>query len=101
MRKKKDLPLIILKSLEQFVKLRGERFEIVEPKENLLKVIDKDVDSDFHFTIEKYQKANAGKFQFLMSRSPINENDNGTYQGWIDIKGILDLIADNGHNLLQ
>ena len=77
MRKKKDLPLIILKSLQPFVNLRGEKFETLDPKENLLKVVDQDSDSSFHFTIEEYKKSNGGKFQFLMSRSPINQNDNG------------------------
>ena len=85
MRKKKDLPLIILKSLESFVNLRGDKFETVDPKEFLLKVVDQDSDSQFHFIIEEYQKANTGKFQFLMSKSPINQNDHGTHRTWVDI----------------
>jgi len=85
MRKKKDLPLVILKSLEPYVNLRGEKFDVVDPKENLLKVIDKDSDSSFHFTIEKYQKDNNGKFQFLMNRIPRSVNDNGVYQTWVEI----------------
>lgn len=85
MRKKKDLPLVILKSLQTFVNLRGDRFETVDPKDNLLKVIDQEADSSFHFAIEQYQQAKNRKFQFLMSRSPINQNDNGTQRTWIDI----------------
>lgn len=88
MRKKKDLPLVILKALEPYVGLKGDKFEVIEPKENLLKVIDKDVDSDFHFTIEKYQKTQNGGFQFLMTRSPKNGNDNGQYQAWVEISGL-------------
>lgn len=89
MRKKKDLPLVILKSLEPYVGLKGDKFEIIEPKENLLKVIDKDIDSDFHFTIEKYQKASTNNtFQFLMTRSPKNINDIGLYQTWVEISGL-------------
>lgn len=84
MRKKKDLPLIILKSLEQYVNLEGEKFEVIDPKENLLKVIDKDVDSIFHFTIEKYQKISNGTFQLYINRIPKNTTDNGVYQAWID-----------------
>lgn len=38
MRKKKDLSLVILKALEPYVNLRGDKFE----------VIDKDSDSQFH-----------------------------------------------------
>jgi hypothetical protein len=85
MRKKKDLPLIILKSLQSFVNLRGDKFETVEPKEFLLKVIDQESGSNFHFIIEEYKKANTGKFQFLMSRSPINQNDHGIQRTWVDI----------------
>ncbi|PKP44838.1 MAG: hypothetical protein CVT95_10560 [Bacteroidetes bacterium HGW-Bacteroidetes-12] len=88
MRKKKDLPLVILKALEPYVGLKGDKFEVIEPKENLLKVIDKDIDSDFHFTIEKYQQTNNGGFQFLMTRSPKNVNDNGLYQTWVEISGL-------------
>ncbi|MBE0391302.1 hypothetical protein [Flavobacterium sp. PL002] len=88
MKKKKDLPLAILKPLEPFVNLKGEKFEVVEPKENLLKVIDKDLDSIFHFTIEKYQKGNNGTFQFLMTRIPRNINDHGVYQTWVDVSGL-------------
>lgn len=88
MRKKKDLPLVILKALEPYVDLKGDKFEIIEPKENLLKVIDKDIDSDFHFTIEKYQQTKNLGFQFLMTRSPKNATDNGLYQAWVDISGL-------------
>ena len=88
MRKKKDLPLIILKALEPYVGLKGDKFEVIEPKENLLKIIDKDIYSDFHFTIEKYQKTQKGGFQFLMTRSPKNGNDNGQYQAWLEISGL-------------
>jgi hypothetical protein len=87
MRKKKDLPLVILKALEPYVGLKGDKFEVIDPKENLLKVIDKDVDSDFHFTIEKYQKNNNNIFQFLMIRSPRNVNDNSNYQTWVEASG--------------
>lgn len=89
MRKKKDLPLVILKALEPYVDLLGDKFEVVEPNENLLKVIDKDSDSNFHFTIQKYQRnANNNTFQFEMIRSPKNSNDNGIYQTWVEISGL-------------
>ena len=58
MRKKKDLPLTILKSLEEFVTLKGEKFEVVNPDNHLLKIIDIDNDSNFSFIVEKYQKQN-------------------------------------------
>lgn len=89
MRKKKDLPLVILRALEPYVSLKGEKFEVIEPREYLLKAVDKDVSSDFHFTIEKYQKiSNSNGFQFLMTRSPKNSNDTGNYQLWVEISGL-------------
>lgn len=87
MRKKKDLPLVILKALEPYIGLKGEKFDVIDPKENLLKVVDKDVDSDFHFTIEKYQN-NSNVFQFLMTRRPKNQSDNGSYQVWLEVPGL-------------
>ena len=89
MRKKKDLPLVILKALEPYVNLKGDKFEVVDPKENLLKLIDKEPESQFHFTIEKYQRnASNNKFQFLMTRIPKSENDNGIIQSWLEIDGL-------------
>ena len=58
---------MILKALEPYVGLRGDKFEVIEPKENLLKVIDKDVDSDFHFTIDKYQNLKNKNARFKMN----------------------------------
>lgn len=85
MRKKKDLPLVILKSLQPFVNLRGEKFEILDPKDNLLKVVDQEPESIFHFTIEEYRKAQNGRFQFLMSCSPKSQDENGIYKSWLEI----------------
>ncbi|MBV5283421.1 MAG: hypothetical protein JZU53_13430 [Paludibacter sp.] len=88
MRKKKDLPLSILKSLEPFVDLKGEKFEVVDPKDNLLKVIDKDPNSAFHFTIEKYQKSNNDPFIFLVKRTPKSIDEIGTDQNWFEASAI-------------
>jgi hypothetical protein len=88
MNKKKKLTIAILKSLESFVNLAGEKFKIIDPKENLLHVLDIDNTSDFHFKIEKYEKKQNGYFQFLVIKKPINENDNGIQKNWIDIKNL-------------
>jgi hypothetical protein len=94
MNKKKKLPIAILKSLESFVNLTGEKFKIIDPKENLLHVLDIDNTSDFHFKIEKYEKKQTGYFQFLMSKKPINEKDNGIKRNWIDIKNLESQFKD-------
>lgn len=89
MRKKKDLPLAILKALEPYVNLRGEKFDVIESKENLLNVIDKDINSGFHFTIAKYEKSsNTNTYRLLISRRPSSEHDNGSYSAWIEISGL-------------
>jgi hypothetical protein len=77
---KERLTINHIKALEPYVSLKGDKFEVIEPKGNLLRVIDKDVESCFHFTIEKYQKNNNGIFQFLMTRIPKNVYDNSVYQ---------------------
>lgn len=89
MRKKKDIPITILQALEGFVKLKGIKFEIVDPENHLLKAIDKDEDSTFHFTILEYKKVTTGStFQFLMDRSPRNQNDPSAFQGWIEVSNL-------------
>lgn len=88
MRKKKDLPLVILQALEPFVKLKGDKFEVMDPKGYLLKVIDKDPESEFEFILEQYKRENNAKFQFLMTRSPKSVYDNGKYQMWVEISGL-------------
>lgn len=85
MRKKKDLPLIVLKALQPFVNLKGERFETIEPDKNLLYVVDQDIDSNFYFIIEQFQKQKNGKFQFLMSKSPSSQTDISIQRTWVDI----------------
>jgi len=88
MRKKKEIPLAILKALEVFVNLKGEKFDVVDPKSHLLKAIDKDSESDFHFIILEYKKATNGVFQFYMQRSPKNQNEPGIYQTWVDVSSL-------------
>jgi len=87
MNKKKKLPITILKSLEPFVNLSGEKFKIIEPKEHLLHVADIDHTSDFYFKIEDYQKRQ-NSFQFLMDKKPTSEHKNGNIRTWINIKNL-------------
>ena len=83
-KQKKKLPIVILKSLEKFVTLKGEKFEIIEPDNLLLKVVEKDDDTVFYFNIEQFKLVNGG-YQFYMSRKPQNENNQGEYKSWIPI----------------
>lgn len=70
--KKKKLPITILKALESFVNLSGDKFIVTDPRDNLLSVVDVDEESDFYFKIVQYQKKQDGSFQFLMDRKPKN-----------------------------
>jgi hypothetical protein len=88
MNKKKKLPITILKSLESFVNLTGDKFKIIDPKENLLFILDIDNTSDFYFKIEQYKNMQNGSFQFLMDRKPVNEHNSGNFRGWIEIKNL-------------
>ena len=88
MNKKKRLPITILKSLEPYVNLVGDKFKIIDPKENLLNAIDIDNTSDFYFRIEKYEKKQSNSFHLLMDRKPKNENENEQQRNWIDIKNL-------------
>ncbi|WP_336069340.1 hypothetical protein [Mesoflavibacter sp. CH_XMU1404-2] len=84
--KKKKLPITILKALESFVNLSGDKFIVTDPRDNLLSVVDVDEESDFYFKIVQYQKKQDGSFQFLMDRKPKNDDEPNQYKAWINIK---------------
>lgn len=86
--KKKKLPITILKALESFVNLSGDKFIVTDPRDNLLSVVDVDEESDFYFKIVQYQKKQDGSFQFLMDRKPKNEDEPNQYKAWINIKNL-------------
>jgi len=79
-KKKKELPLIMLKSLEKFVTLNGKQFEVIDSEMFLLKVIEKADDPVFYFNIEKYDLRSG----FLVSRKPHNETKQSEYRTWIN-----------------
>ena len=78
-KKKKETPLILLKSLEKFVNLKGKQFEVIDSESFLLKVIEKDDEPVFYFNIEKYERQNG----FLVSRKPNSETNQGEFRTWI------------------
>jgi hypothetical protein len=78
---KKKLPLEILKSLEKFVSLQGEQFDVIEPGNFLLRVKDKDPKSDFYFNVEQYKYDSA--FRLLIDFKPKDSKSVGNNQIWI------------------
>ena len=65
---KKNIPLQILKTLEPFLKKESSMFEVIPQNEFLIKIIDKDKNSDFHFIIEDFKNQSA--FSVLVNRKP-------------------------------
>lgn len=85
MNKKKEIPLVVLTALQPFVKLKGERFDVVDPKDNLLNIIDIDIDSSFHFRITKYKLLpNNRNFEVLVNQSPRSYSNIGEHLFWVD-----------------
>lgn len=95
---KKKIPLIVLETLEKYVKLKGEQFAVVAPDKFLVKVIDKDNESDFYFNIENYKMENG--FKLLIDWKPVNKESISNSRVWIDGKQ-LDSLFSNWVNLLK
>lgn len=84
MRKKKDIPLNVLKALEPFVNLHGDLFVVVDPKDSLMKAIDKDSNSSFHYTIVTY-KMEGEKYFFSVVYSPASDNNVGEKEATLNL----------------
>ena len=52
---KKNIPLVVLETLEKYVRLRGEQFDLLHPEDFLLKVVDRDSNSNFYFNVEGFE----------------------------------------------
>lgn len=91
MARKKDYPLEILKALEGFVSLNGNQFELVDSGEFIMKAIDKDPKSSFHFILETYQTAAGAVLQVLMNMKPRSQKSIGENRTWINVNDL------NGH----
>ncbi|PJJ08052.1 hypothetical protein CLU83_1282 [Flavobacterium sp. 1] len=68
---KKKIPLQILKALEPLLKENSSLFEIILQDEYIIKIIDKDKNSDFYFLIESF--TTYPKFTLLVNRKPAND----------------------------
>lgn len=95
---KKQIPLIVLEALQTYVDLKSEEFEVINPNEFLVKVIDNDPDSDFYFNIEDY-KIDRGT-QLLIDRKPFTKSSVKNERRWIDGKQ-LDVCFQQWVSLLN
>jgi len=82
-RKKKDIPLVVLETLEPYLKKNDKKFETADPKESLLRIIDSDSDSDFYFEVVSFQISN-GKTFLQLDYKPQNKTNTGAYKPKID-----------------
>jgi len=83
---KKKLPLAVLETLEKFVQLKGEQFEVVNPDQFLVKIIDKDIKSDFYFNIETFKIENGLKL--IIDYKPHSKLNLSNVRFEIDEKGL-------------
>ncbi|NLP59342.1 hypothetical protein [Lutibacter sp. B1] len=58
MKKKKEIPLVVLQIVEPYIKESNDLYQITETKESLMKFIDSDTESDFYFEIQDFEVQN-------------------------------------------
>ncbi len=88
---KKKIPLEVLELIEKYVNLKGEEFEVINPGEFLLKIIDRDKNSDFYFNIEQYKKDKG--IQFLINYKPRDKQSLDNHKIWTSSKGVDDFLS--------
>lgn len=79
---KKNIPLQILKTLEPFLKKESSMFEVIPQNEFLIKIVDKDKKSDFHFIIEDFK--NQPAFSVLVNRKPESDLATKIHRKWVN-----------------
>lgn len=103
MKRKKDLPLIIVQKLAPFVGKGTDLFK-VELKNNthLMEVYDLDDNSDFHFFVKEYKNSNNHKsgIILLIESKPYRSNKTAAVEQWIEPDSI-DAHFSNWLNLLK
>jgi hypothetical protein len=72
--KKKDLPLVVLKAIEPYLKKHDTKYEIIDPKDSILKIIDSDPTSDFFIEILK-SEISGGKTVLNIAFKPKNRSN--------------------------
>ncbi len=95
---KKKIPLQVLEIIEPYVNKNGEIFESIDPSDFLLKFIDKDANSDFHFIVETFKNENG--FQLLINWKPANKQTTSNKKIWVKSEQ-LDSYFNNWLKLLD
>ena len=89
MRKKKEIPLIILQAIEPYFKEKSELFNLTEPEESLLKIVDADIESDFFFEIRDCKHQN-NRISVSLKMKPKSNSQTDIFNIDIEYKQIND-----------
>lgn len=95
---KKKIPLQILKTLEPFLKKESTIFEIIPQDQYLIKFVDKDKNSDFHFIIEDFK--NQPAFSVLVNRKPHSDLATKIDRKWVNVN-LLEKEFQSWVNILE
>lgn len=95
---KKKIPLQVLETIEPYVNKKGTSFESIEPKNFLLKFIDKDDNSDFYFNVEEYKIES--DFKLLIDFKPQSKQSTANRKTWIKAN-LLETHFTNWLKLLE
>lgn len=95
---KKKIPLQVLETIEPYVNKKGTSFESIEPKNFLLKFIDKDDNSDFYFNVEEYKIES--DFKLLIDYKPKSKQSTANRKTWIKAN-LLETHFTNWLKLLE
>ena len=84
MNRKKNTPLAVLKAIEPFIDKDGENFISADPENDILRIKDIDVNSDFYFHVEKYEQR-SNQHQILINYKPHTEHNVEPKRTWISV----------------
>lgn len=90
----------MLKALEPFLQGNPKLFKVSEPGSWLLKLVDIDPQSDFHFTIQDYKIQNDSFVILVIDRKPRDQNDVKSFNDRIAADQ-LKLIFENWLSYLE
>ena len=99
MRKKKEIPLIVLESLEPFLLQNNNLYKTVDPKSAHLRIEDLDDNSDFYFVVENYKQRN-GKTYLQLDYKPHSKLQIGNYRPEIEYTQLSNIFT-NWENILK
>ncbi len=90
-RYKKDIPLVVLQTIEPLITESSKLFKIIDTAENLLYIEDADPQSNFYFKIISYSEQGQN---IAIEFKPMNQNNVDTYGNTIGLQGLKGLFVN-------